>query len=43
MKFALLVYNEPDRIGALSEEQRKRMFEEYLALYDAPGVVSLAF
>jgi hypothetical protein len=41
VKFALLVYNRPDRIEALSEEQRKRMFEEYRALYDAPGVVSL--
>ena len=38
MQYALLVYQVPGAVEALSQEERERVSREYLALRDEPGM-----
>jgi hypothetical protein len=38
VKYAILIYGAPDQFEGMSEDERRAVFEEYMALIDAPGV-----
>jgi hypothetical protein len=39
MKYALLIYTEPGSFEALSDEEKRSVYAEYLAVAQAPGIV----
>jgi hypothetical protein len=39
MKYALLVYSKPGSFEALSEGEQRSVFDEYMAVTRAPGIV----
>lgn len=40
MRYALLIYNQPGRFEALPEDERKRVYEEFLAMGTFPGLLA---
>jgi len=38
VKYAVLIYGAPDQFEGMDENARRAVYDEYLALIDAPGV-----